>query len=303
MPSPRRVHLNFRKPCNLFIKDHFPTIIPKITVKGGEDSSMKLELDFDTPQRDTEKWLDEIYDMPQKISNHNGEKWIVVFDEFQEIANLGSEKTIERNLRSKIQHHDHVAYVFMGSKRHLLDEIFLDKTKPLYRIAKPMPLGNIPRDNFAAFVHDRFKSVHMSIGINEVDHILSVTGGHPYYTQQLCHEVYNTAVPKNEISDKDIHVSIASCLHAQSYAYTTIWESLASKQRNIVIALAKASATNIYSKDFISQFGLGTVASVQRAMDALVKKGIVEKENGHYMLSDIFFIEWINAKNDNPLTN
>ena len=199
-------------------------------------------------------------------------------------------------MRAKIQHHDRVAYVFMGSKRHLLDEIFLDKTKPLYRIAKSVPLGKIPKDKLGAFIHDRFKSVHMSIAVKEVDRILSITDGHPYYTQQLCHEVYNTAVPHKHITEKDISAACESCLKAQSYAYTTIWESLASKQRNIVIALAKAPADNVYSQDFISQFSLGTAAGVQRAMDALLKKGIVEKENGHYTLTDVFFIEWIKTK-------
>ena len=96
-----------------FIKSHFPAVVPKIIVKGG-DSPAEVELDFESPRRDVEKWLEEIYDMPQKIAKSKGKKWVVVFDEFQEIVNFGAEGMVERNLRAKIQHHDRVAYVFMG---------------------------------------------------------------------------------------------------------------------------------------------------------------------------------------------
>src|SRR5205814_1868473 len=120
-----------------FVKDHFPTIVPKIVIKG--EGPSEVELDFDAPRRDLEKWLDDIYDLPQKIAERKKKRVVVVFDEFQEVASLGKEDSIERRLRSKIQHHDRVAYAFMGSKRHLLDGIFLDKSKPMYRIAKSIP--------------------------------------------------------------------------------------------------------------------------------------------------------------------
>jgi len=277
-----------------FVKEHFPAIVPRIVVRGQE--STEFELDFEAPRRDLEKWLDEIYDLPQKIAERKKKRLVVVFDEFQEAAALGTGDIVERNLRARIQHHDRVAYVFMGSKRHLSDELFQDKTKPLYRIAKSMPLGKIPEPKLGAFIRSRFRSVKISVSSEDVAQILRRTGCHPYYTQQLCHEIYNAVVPGKKVSEAAIQKAAEQCIQTQSYAYITIWEGLAGKQRELATALSKTPGGNVYSQDFIARHDLGSPSSIQTALEALEKKGILERENGSYCLSDVLFAEWIRRK-------
>lgn len=69
-----------------FLKEHFPTLIPKIAIKGQEPT--EFELDFEVTKKDTERLLDELYDMPQRVAIKRRRQLIVVFDEFQEIATL-----------------------------------------------------------------------------------------------------------------------------------------------------------------------------------------------------------------------
>jgi AAA+ ATPase superfamily predicted ATPase len=276
-----------------FVREHFPTIVPKVIVKGGQ--SAEVEIGFEAPRHDTEKWLSDIYDMPQTIAKRKHKRVVVVFDEFQEVATLGPKESVERGLRSKIQHHDQVAYVFMGSKRHLLDELFVDKNKPLYRFAKSMVLGRIPKDKFTAFIKERFQSAGIAIDALNVSEILSLTECHPYYTQQFCHEICNATLPRKHVTLTDIARAKESLLQSQSYAYTTIWESLSPKQRQVMAALCQNTSANLYSDDFMRRFSLG-MPTIQTAMKALLKKGLVEKENSHYVLTDIFFTEWIRRK-------
>jgi len=278
-----------------FIKDHFPIIIPKVVIKSSEPT--KFELEFESTKRDLDKVLDDLYDLPQKVATKRKKRMIVVFDEFQEIAALNL--PIERNLRAKIQHHDRVSYCFMGSKRHLLDELFLDKNRPLYCLAKSIPLGKIPKEKFKTFIRLRFKSVGMSIKEELVEQILKITACHPYYTQQLCHEIFNICFSKKRVSiitAKDIELAKDKCILAQSYAYSTIWDGLAGRQKDLVLALALNPEANIYSQDFLSKYQLGTPATVQTAVKALEKKGLLERQNGNYSISDIFFVEWIKKK-------
>jgi len=274
-----------------FVRDHFPTIVPKIIMKG--DAPAEIEIDFDAPRRDLEKWLDGIYEMPEKIAQKRKKRLVVVFDEFQEVAGLAPEGALERALRSRIQHHHRVSYVFMGSKRHLLAELFLDKARPLYNIAKSFPLGKISPSELTSFIRARFKSVHIAIRPAEMEEILALSDRHPYYTQQLCHEIYNIVTPRKEVSPEDIPRALESCLAAQSYAYTTIWDTLAGKQRDLIVGLSRTEAATIYSQEFIRRFGLGSSGSIQKAIDALLKKGLVEREGDRYYLSDVFFAEWI----------
>ncbi|MBU0478143.1 ATP-binding protein [bacterium] len=278
-----------------FLKEHFPALIPRIVIKGQEPA--EFEFDFEAAKKDAERLLDDLYDFPQRVAVKRKKRLIVVFDEFQEISTLNL--SIERQLRAKIQHHDKVSYCFMGSKRHLMDELFQDKNKPLYKIAKAIPLGKIPSERFKTFIHSRFKSVDMRIESGLIDEILNVTARHPYYTQQLCHEIFNIAFSKEEsvvISQKDINSARDKCIQAQSYAYATIWDSLAAKQKSLVVALYKEPGANIYSQDFLVRHSLGTAASIQTAVNALEKKGVLDRENGSYFVSDVFFIDWLRQK-------
>ncbi|MFH1622892.1 MAG: ATPase, partial [Candidatus Omnitrophota bacterium] len=75
-----------------------------------------------------------------------------------------------------------------------------------------------------------------------------------------------------------------------------IWDSLAAKQKSLVVALFKEPGANIYSQDFLSSHSLGTAASIQTAVNALEKKGVLDRENGSYFVSDVFFIDWLRQK-------
>lgn len=278
-----------------FLKINFPTIIPKVVVKTNQPT--EFEIDFESAKKDIDKVLDDLYDLPQKIATKRKKQIVVVFDEFQEITTLNL--PIERSLRAKIQHHDKVAYCFMGSKRHLLDGLFLDKNKPLYRIAKSVPLNKIPAEKFKTFVLSRFKSVGMVIKEGLIEQILKITACHPYYTQQLCHEIFNICFSKKEVSTitlNDIELAKDKCISAQSYAYSTIWDGLAGKQKDLILALSLNPEANIYSQEFLTEHELGAPATVQTAVKALEKKGLLERQNGSYSISDIFFVEWIRRK-------
>ena len=278
-----------------FLKTYFPTIIPKVVIKGGEPT--EFEFDFEAAHKDMDKVLDNLYDLPQRLATKRKKQIVIVFDEFQEISTLNL--PIERQMRAKIQHHDKVTYCFMGSKRHILDELFLDKNKPLYRIAKPVPLGKIPAKKFKNFIHSRFKSVDMIIEEKLIDEILKITACHPYYTQELCHEIFNLCFSKKEtltITSKDIEIARDKCISMQSYAYSNIWDGLAGKQKDLIFALALNPESNIYSQDFLSKYELGTPATVQTAVKALGKKGLLDRQNGSYSISDIFLVEWIKTK-------
>jgi hypothetical protein len=120
-------------------------------------------------KRLTAKISDFFYSLPRTL-------FVDIYRLFIRIRFFNKERLpIERSLRAKIQHHDKVAYCFMGSKRHLLDGLFLDKNKPLYRIAKFMPLNKIPAEKFKIFIRSRFKSVDMVIEGNLIDQISGFT--------------------------------------------------------------------------------------------------------------------------------
>lgn len=221
-------------------------------------------------------------------------KLVVVFDEFQEITKLDGQE-IETNIRSKLQQHKNVSYVFMGSQRHLLNQMFNDKNRPLYRAGKPFNLSRLSEDEFSQFIKERFKADGINASKEVISQILALTQCHPYYTQQLCHEIWNQCISqeKKNVEESDIEQAKEQVLKNQNYAYTSMWDSTKGKQRALLHAMAISDEKNIFSTDFREKYRLGASSTVARAVEYLEKKGLIEKDSSDYVISDAFFQEWI----------
>ncbi len=268
----------------------------KLTVRpeGSFDIDAGIELELSKGKDDLDANLTKLYDLPEKVAKKEKKKMVVVFDEFQEIIKLDGEE-IEKNLRSKIQQHKNVSYVFMGSQRHFLDKMFNDKRRAFFGIGKFLNLGRIPDKEFQIFIQNRFKSGGVTISKDIATLILQLTKCHPYYTQQLCHEIWNHCMSMKSKTVKNDHVSKAKeqVMQNQNYAYTLLWDSVKGRQRSLLSAMAISDAKEIFSSDFREKYRLGASSTVARAAEYLEEKGLIEKDGKNYIISDTFFQEWV----------
>ena len=85
----------------------------------------------------------------------NNKRVLVFFDEFQEVEKL-KEIHFEGLLRSKIQHQTRVNYLFFGSKNHMMQSMFNDKSRPFFNAASQMTIGYLPKEDTLTFLHDNF---------------------------------------------------------------------------------------------------------------------------------------------------
>lgn len=264
------------------LKELFPRMLPKITL--GEDGAPEIGFDYDRRPREISPLLDDLYGAVEKYAVRKKKRAIVVFDEFQEILNLEDEE-IERSMRGVIQSHKRTAYVFMGSRRHMMQKLFNDASRPFYKSGRMFPLGKIGFQDFSAFIKKKFEEGNIKTDQKVIDEILKVSECHPYYTQMLCSVLWDRGL--------DIGHAIMELIDRESYTYTTIWDGISSKRRLLLEALAKGSGGNIYSQEFISESGMGTPSGVQKAVAYLEEKGVIYKENGNILFSDMFFKQWI----------
>ncbi|ODS41594.1 MAG: hypothetical protein A7315_01195 [Candidatus Altiarchaeales archaeon WOR_SM1_79] len=276
------------------IKNYLPKFTPRLILRG--EGGMEFDLEFEERELDFDRLLTSLYDLPQNIAQKRKKKVVVVFDEFQQIGQIDGEE-IEKGLRSKIQHHNDVAYVFMGSKRHLMERIFNDKSRPFYKIGKTFTLRKIPRDKFTAFIEKRLKKTEMAIESKAlIEGILNITGGHPYYTQMLMHEVWNESYPNRTITEGSIKRGLEQVLSHQLDAFITLWDTLSPKQKNLLTALASDENIPLHSQSAILKYELGSPATVSKSLKMLEKKGIIEQEGGRHIFLDIFFKEWLRTR-------
>jgi len=115
-------------------------VIPSLGMDDSGNPSLSFSYDTKIPRQDS---LLDALELPQKLKNKN-EKWVIVFDEFQDINRLDGE-IIEKQFRSVLQLHQDIGYAFLGSKTHMLLNMFMDKRRAFYNFGKIQKLNKIPK--------------------------------------------------------------------------------------------------------------------------------------------------------------
>jgi hypothetical protein len=237
--------------------------------------------------------LDEVLSAPARIAKEGRRKVVIVLDEFQQIAEYGSD-LVERRLRSVVQHQPDVSFIFMGSRKHLIQKMFLDGSRPLYRSAGHYPLGTIEADEWLPFIWERFHNAKRRISDEQIREIVRLTDGHPFYTQHLCHALWELADAGRKVADEQIAEAVTMLLERESYAYTTLWESLTGNQRRFLEGLARASGpVQPFASEFLMQHRLGTASNAQRAVESLLSRDVIDRDGSSYTILDRFFRLWI----------
>ena len=91
--------------------------------------------------------LDEIF----YYLNHADKPCIVAIDEFQTIAKY-PEKNVEAALRTHIQYCTNAHFIYSGSQRHMMGEIFTSPSRPFYQSTTVFELKPIDLDSYKIFI-------------------------------------------------------------------------------------------------------------------------------------------------------
>lgn len=273
-------------------KKFFGNLSPSITAD--EDGKPSLSFGLAKHAR-IEPILEEVLDTPARIAAKNGPQVAMVIDEFQQILEYGSDR-VERKLRSVIQNHRQVSYIFLGSRKHLIQKMVLDKSRPLYRAGGHYPLGPIAEKHWQPFIQQHFSDAEKRIDEKQVHQICDMTQGHPFYTQHICHALWELCERKAAVTPELIRAAVKLLLDREAYAYTTLWESLTTPQKRFLKGLAsEAAGVKVFAGEFIGRHGLSSASNAQRAVEALLAKDVIDRDNGSFLITDRFFRIWIQS--------
>ncbi|MDI6792173.1 MAG: ATP-binding protein [bacterium] len=266
-----------------------PRLVPKVVLKGDEGPDFEFSYD---KTADTLPLLDDLLAAVRKQAEKKGQQGLVVFDEFQEIANYEDDE-IERKMRSIFQTHREISYVFMGSKKHIIFDLFSNPNRPFYKSGKHFPLGKIEKEVLADFVSSKFREGEIEITREMVSEIVDLCEAHPYYVQFLSHILWEEGEEKAEIGREELDTALQKLLKRESGSYITLWDTLSQKQRQIMSALSQEEKAEVFSSKFLQKYNLGAASSLQKTLKSLMEKDLIEKEDGVYVMADVFFKRWI----------
>ena len=254
-----------------------------------------LSFSFDASRRkrdgDLDDTIEKLLELPQRIASERDRRAVLILDEFQEVVKL--DKSFPNLMRAIFQTQPEVGHVYLGSKRHVLDEIFNDKNEPFWRSAKRIEIGLIPAAKFEPFITQQFARTDKGISDSALDLLLSASAGHPYGTQQLAYYVWSLVPTGHRAHDDDVTAALTSVLRGERNYFSTLWDKATEHQRLLMLALA-AEPSGLYSSDYHDRFGLESASHVQRALTTLVKEEIVGRnEDGDYAIIEPFLAAWL----------
>ncbi|MCD8387906.1 MAG: ATPase [Bacteroidales bacterium] len=233
--------------------------------------------------------LDEIF----RYLQASDKPCVVAIDEFQTIAQY-NEKNVEAVLRTCIQQYPNVHWIFAGSERHTLLNMFSNNSRPFYQSAILSSLGPLPLERYRDFCIGHFSKRGYKIDAATVDTVYRDYEGRTWYMQLIMNELYNMAKEGYEISPDHIPIALRHILQSHSEGYRATLSMISDRQKELLIAIAKdGKVQSPQSADFIRRHSLDTASSVQSALRPLLKSDLVTQVEGSYQLSDFFLSQWL----------
>ncbi|MDR2980598.1 MAG: ATP-binding protein [Bacteroidales bacterium] len=269
------------KTLSAFFKSFRP-VFSFDSITGEPSMTMNMQ-----PQQ-TEQSLKEIFDY---LKNTNKRIYIAI-DEFQQITEY-PEKGVEALLRSYMQFLPGVKFIFAGSKKHLMDEMFSSVNRPFYQSTQKIGLKELPIDTYRQFAVTLFKNHDKILDHQVFDYAYQTLFGHTWYIQLILNHLF--ALNANHYTEQTVNEIVADILEEENATYKTYCEMITKGQLRLLKAIAaEKKVTEPCRQSFMKQYGLTAPSSVKLALHSLIDKMlIIRDEDGYYYVYDRFFSLWL----------
>lgn len=218
---------------------------------------------------------------------------IVAIDEFQQIAKY-PEKNIEALLRTHIQKLKNSNFIFAGSERHMMQEMFTSSARPFYHSTDMLELKAIAPEIYIPFIVGHFVKRNKQIAPKQVEWVYNLFKGHTYYIQRTFNEAFADTSEGEECTQEIIEGAINNMVVSNDTIFREILSNIPEKQKALLYAIAKdGEAERITSAAFINRHSLISASSVQAAAKKLLERDTITEINKVYSITDKLFAMWI----------
>lgn len=218
---------------------------------------------------------------------------IVAVDEFQQITNY-SEKNVEALLRTHIQHCNNAQFIFAGSQRHTMGNMFLSASRPFYLSVSMMHLESIAIEKYIDFARNHFKKADRRITPETIRIVYDRFDGVTWYVQKTLNVLFAFTPVGATCDESMVEPAIASVVDSYRFNYQETLFRLPERQKELLVAIAKeGNAKSITSGEFVKRYSLTSPSSVQAAVKGLLEKDFITLFNGSYSIYDKLFEIWL----------
>ena len=232
------------------------------------------------------RFLRGVYDVLPPIaagdggSSKDGKKHLLLmFDEFEELQKRVEDGKLDAEvfpfLRNLMQHEAPLDFVFAGT--HKLEELGAEYWSILFNIASYKKITFLSHDDAQRLITGPV-SPHLEYDPLAIERIIGVTGGHPYFTQVVCHELvsYHNETQRGYLTANDVEDVLDRIVERGEAHFKFIWAESSSNERLVLLSLADlletadmASADDVQTEFDKRACCLSDGASMPQVLDRL----------------------------------
>ena len=219
---------------------------------------------------------------------------IVAIDEFQQISKY-PEKNVEALLRTHIQKLGNCNFIFAGSERHMMEEMFTSMERPFYLSSDMLELKAIVPEVYIPFIVRLFEERNRKILPENAEKVYQLFKGHTFYMQKTFNEAFADTESGQECTLDTLRKAIDTIIASNDTIFREILSNIPDKQKELLYAIARdGEAERLTSAQFIKKHNLTSASSVQSAMKKLLEKDLITETGKVYSVTDKLFGMWMN---------
>ena len=267
-------------------------LTPKIGIPVDPMSEISVSLGI-TPETHSPE---EILNVVEIIAQMKKRHVVVCIDEFQQIGEFENTKEVQARLRSVWQHHHYTSYCLYGSKRHMMSDIFLNRSMPFYQFGDLLWLQKIPTNDWIDYIISHFEAAGKHISEQMVARICETVDNYPSYVQHLSSILLNLLPQGGTVTEDMMPQAVAELISTNEALYMQQIEPLSSYQMNMLRAIVSGVHSGFNERRVRSQFDLGAPSNIVRLRKALIERDLIYSELRQLNVTDPVFALWFRKR-------
>ncbi|EKD72941.1 MAG: hypothetical protein ACD_45C00507G0006 [uncultured bacterium] len=217
----------------------------------------------------------------ERLAKKTDKKIILFFDEFQCIGEISPDHAMESVLRQVAQLTQSISFIFSGSNRHLLHELFDDRNRPFYKLCERITLERISQEAYAKHIQKvALKIWKTALSQTVLDTLFNYSECHPYYMNLLCSRLLLASrAPTSDLVEKNWFQYVTE----ERSSVASEIDLLSKNQRKLLTVLSRTNGTDApLGQKFIQQANMSK-ATIDQSLTFLEKRDYLYKNEHGYM--------------------
>jgi hypothetical protein len=243
---------------------------------------------------------DSIPEVLTLVENLHREKPLVVFlDEFQDVLRVEEDpRGVLAQLRGTIQHQADIPYLFAGSIRNRMDEIFNHPDSPFFKSALTLTVGPLSGQDFADHLVKKFQTGNRTIHPIVLEKIFKMTDGVTGDIQQFCESLWTISKEGESIGEEKILEALRLIFAREQKSYEVILARLTASYVRILQTLAELGGEQPTASAFVRRAAVSNPSAIPPALKRMAEQKIVFHDGHRWRFTNSFFGAWLLSREE-----